>query len=89
MCVAVDVRDITAEAPLWDRDRVTIVIGGRGLTYFDALKQVRALLTWLGAPQIGTGAICWCGDPVTIPKIPVIIPQQKTAPACEKAPHAS
>lgn len=68
MCVAVTVEDISPQAPRWDHDSVTIHIG-RGLDHFTALKQVRAMLAWLGAPQPGTGAQCWCGAPVTLPNV--------------------
>lgn len=87
MCATVVVEDIEPDAPRWDRDRVAIVIG-RGLNHFEALKQVRALLAWLGAPQLGVGALCWCGDPVTVPRCPVVMPRQKAAPSREDARHA-
>lgn len=87
MCATVVVEDIQADAPRWDRDRVSIIIG-RGLNHFEALKQVRAMLSWLGAPQIGLGATCWCGESVTVPKSPVVVPRQKTSPRHEEAPHA-
>ncbi|WP_460786198.1 hypothetical protein, partial [Microbacterium tumbae] len=61
------VEDISPVAPQWDHDRVAIVIG-KGLDYFQALKQIRALLIFLGAPQLGLGATCWCGDFVAVPK---------------------
>lgn len=76
MCATVVVEDIDASAPRWDRDQVAIVLG-RGLDYFQALRQVRAMLSWLGAPQLGIGATCWCGDPVDIPECPVRVPAQK------------
>jgi len=88
MCAIVVVEDISPDAPRWDRDRVAIAIG-RGLDHFEALKQVRAMLTWLGAPQLGIGAICWCGEAVTLPNRVVVMPQQKKNPSLrEEAPHA-
>lgn len=67
MCVTVIVEDSDPIAPRWDRDRVAIVIG-EGLGYFQALRQIRALLIFLGAPQLGLGATCWCGEFVAVPK---------------------
>lgn len=87
MCVTVVVGDAGSSAPRWDRDQVAIVISP-GLDHFAALRQARAMLTWLGAPQLGLGAICWCGDHVTIPSGRITMPQQKAAPAREEIPHA-
>jgi hypothetical protein len=81
------VEDINPQAPRWDRDQVTILIG-RGLDHFTALKQVRAMLTWLGAPQLGIGALCWCGDHVTIPDCRARMPEQRTGPRLEQAKNA-
>jgi hypothetical protein len=86
MCAIVVVEDINPQAPRWDRDRVAIVIGG-GLDYFQALRQVRALLVWLGAPQLGLGATCWCGDFIEVPK-QARVPDQRTAPRREEVRHA-
>lgn len=86
MCATVIVEDIDPIAPRWDRDRVAIVIG-QGLDYFHALKQVRALLIYLGAPQMGLGATCWCGDYVAVPKRPRV-PEQRTQPRREEVRHA-
>jgi len=86
MCVTVIVESINPIAPRWDRDRVAIVIG-EGLDYFQALKQVRALLIYLGAPQLGLGATCWCGDYVAVPK-KARVPVQRTAHRREEARHA-
>jgi hypothetical protein len=86
MCVTVIVESINPIAPRWDRDRVAIVIG-EGLDYFQALKQVRVLLIYLGAPQLGLGATCWCGDYVAVPK-KAHVPVQRTAHRREEARHA-
>jgi hypothetical protein len=86
MCVTVIVEDIDPIAPRWDRDRVAVVIGQR-LDYFESLKQVRALLTYLGAPQLGLGATCWCGEYVAVPRRPRV-PLQRTAPRREEVRHA-
>lgn len=86
MCAIVVVEDINPQAPRWDRDRVVIVIGA-GLDYFQALRQVRALLVWLGAPQLGLGATCWCGDFIEVPK-QARVPDQRTAPRREEVRHA-
>lgn len=86
MCATVIVEDIDPIAPRWDRDRVAIVIG-RKLDYFQALTQVRALLTYLGATQGSLGATCWCGEYVAIPKGPAL-PAQRTLPRREEARHA-
>lgn len=87
MCATVIVEDIDPAAPVWDRDRVAILIGP-GLDYFEALKQVRALLTFLGAHQTGLGATCWCGDFVAVPKQLPGMPRQQTIQCREEAHHA-
>ena len=86
MCVTVIVDDIDPIAPRWDRDRVAIVIGPQ-LDYFQALRQVRALLIYLGAPQAGLGATCWCGEYVAVPK-QARVPEQGTATRREEVRHA-
>lgn len=86
MCVTVIVGDVDPIAPRWDRDKVAIVIG-QGLDYFEALKQVRALLTYLGALQQGQGATCWCGDHVAVPRNPRV-PAQMTVLQREEVRHA-
>lgn len=86
MCVTVIVEDTDPVAPRWDRDRVAIVIGER-LDYFQALRQVRALLIYLGAPQLGLGATCWCGDFVAVPK-EARVPVQGTTHRRQEVRHA-
>ncbi|KAB1146749.1 hypothetical protein F7R91_14305 [Streptomyces luteolifulvus] len=78
--------DVDPIAPRWDRDRVAIIIG-QDLDYFTALRQIRAMLIYLGAPQLGLGATCWCGDFVAVPK-QARIPPQRTATRREEARHA-
>ncbi|MFE2485959.1 hypothetical protein ACFXGR_22215 [Streptomyces mirabilis] len=78
--------DTDPGAPRWDRDRVAIVIGEH-LDYFQALRQVRALLIFLGAPQLGLGATCWCGDFVEVPKR-ARVPTQGTAHRRKEVRHA-
>lgn len=87
MCTTVVVDDIDPIAPRWDRDNVAIVIG-QGLDYFQALRQVRALLVYLGAPQLGLGATCWCGEFVAVPKSKPRVPLQRSAPRREEVRHA-
>ncbi|GAA2929298.1 hypothetical protein GCM10010446_12270 [Streptomyces enissocaesilis] len=87
MCAIVSVEDIDPAAPVWDRARVAILIGP-DLDYFQALKQVRALLSWLGAPQRGLGATCWCGDYVQVPKPNPRVPPQRTARGRKEVRHA-
>ena len=87
MCATVLVENVDPTAPQWDRDRVAIVIG-EGLDYFQAVKQVRALLLWLGAPQMGLGATCWCGEYVAVPKDARRIPRQRSTPGREEVRHA-
>ncbi|MGW0837081.1 hypothetical protein [Streptomyces prunicolor] len=77
--------DVDPIAPRWDRNRVAIVIG-QNLDYFQALKQVRAMLIYLGAPQAGLGATCWCGEFVAVPK-PARVPAQRIAQR-EEVRHA-
>ncbi|WP_405883551.1 hypothetical protein OG762_36460 [Streptomyces sp. NBC_01136] len=86
MCAIVVVEDISPQAPQWDRGRVAIVIGD-GLDYFQALRQVRALLVWLGAPQHGLGATCWCGEFIEVPK-QARVPDQRPANRREEIRHA-
>lgn len=86
MCAIVIAEDIAPIAPRWDRDKVAIVIS-RSLDYFSAVKQVRAMLTYLGAPQGGLGATCWCGEYIEVPRNPRV-PEQGTAPQREEVRHA-
>lgn len=86
MCVTVIVENVSPIAPGWDRARVAILIG-EGLDYFQALKQVRTLLIYLGAPQLGLGATCWCGEHVAVPK-QTRVPAQRTTHRREEARHA-
>lgn len=86
MCATVIVENIDPIAPRWDRDRVAVIIG-QGLDYFTAVRQVRALLIYLGAPQTGLGATCWCGDYVAVPRTPRV-PRQRTQPRREEVRHA-
>jgi hypothetical protein len=85
MCVAVAVGKIEPTGPRWDRDSVTIIIGP-GLDHFTALRQVRAMLAWLGVPQTGMGARCWCGDPVTLPNLAARVPDQAVGPRPMQTP---
>lgn len=87
MCATVLVEDVDPTAPRWDRDRVAVVIG-QGLNYSQALRQIRALLIWLGAPQTSVGATCWCGDYVAIPGPEACVFQQRTAPSREEVRNA-
>lgn len=87
MCATVIVEDIDSIAPRWDRDRVAIIIG-QGLDYFTALRQVRALLIYLGAPQLGLGATCWCGEFIAVPKQGRIPVQRTAANRREEVRHA-
>jgi hypothetical protein len=86
MCAIVIVEDFAPVAPRWDRDRVAILIG-RGLDHFGMLRQVQAMLTYLGAPQTGVSATCWCGDYIEVPTAPPF-PQQLTAPRQKEVGHA-
>lgn len=86
MCAIVIVENADPIAPRWDRDRVAIVIGP-GLSYFQALNQVRAMLVYLGVPQLGLGATCWCGEYIAVPKRPTV-PAQMAAPKREEVWHA-
>jgi hypothetical protein len=88
MCVIVRTGGIDPTAPRWDRDNVAIVVAD-GLGYYEALKQTRAMLTWLGAPQIGMGATCWCGEPVEITGCTVRMPEQHFGPRRMEVPNAS
>ncbi|MGW2861848.1 hypothetical protein [Streptomyces sp. NPDC001205] len=87
MCATVVVEDVDPASPKWDRRRVAIVIGP-GLDYLEALRQVRALLIWLGAPQKGLGATCWCGDYISVPKTISRVPRQRTAADRQEVRHA-
>lgn len=86
MCAIVIVGDVDPIAPRWDRDHVAIVIG-QGLDYFEALRQVRAMLAYLGAPQHGLGATCWCGEYIEVPRHPRV-PPQSIASRREEVRHA-
>lgn len=86
MCATVIVENIDPIAPRWDRDRVAVILG-RGLSYLDALNQVRVMLAYLGAPQQGLGATCWCGEFVAVPRYPRI-PEQRVTNQLEEVRHA-
>lgn len=88
MCATVVVEDVDPASPRWDRSQVALVIGF-GLSYTEALHQIRALLVWLGAPQPGPGATCWCGEQVSIPAAQIRVPRQRTASGRETIRHAS
>lgn len=88
MCATVVVEDVDPASPSWDRARVALVIGF-GLSRTEALKQIRALLIWLGATQAGVGATCWCGEQVAIPSAEFRVPLQRTASGRETIRHAS
>lgn len=66
MCTRVVVGDVDPQAPVWDRDDVSIIVSDR-LTLTQRLFQTTALLVFLGAKQTAVGATCFCGDPVVIP----------------------
>lgn len=86
MCATVIVENINPIAPRWDRDRVAVIIG-QGLSYLEALRQVRVMLAYLGAPQQGLGATCWCGEFVAVPRHPRL-PAQRVANQREEVRHA-
>jgi transposase-like protein len=86
MCAIVIVEDFVPIAPRWDRDRVAIVVG-QGLDYFGTLQQVRAMLAYLGAPQIDSGATCWCGEYIEVPR-DRRVPRQITMPLQKEVWHA-
>lgn len=87
MCAIVLVEDVDPTVPQWDHDRVAVVIGP-GLDYFQALRQIRALFVFLGAPQMGLGATCWCGEYVAVPGPEARTPRQRTAPGRKESRHA-
>lgn len=87
MCAIVVVDDVDPTFPSWERDRVAVVIG-EGLSYFEALRQVRALLACLGATQLGVGATCWCGEYVAVPKPLPRVPRQRAVAGFKEARHA-
>lgn len=87
MCATVVVEKINPAAPRWDRNRVAIVIAP-GLPRSEAIRQVRALLSWLGAPQPDRGATCWCGENVPIPRALSRVPRQRTAAERQEVHHA-
>jgi hypothetical protein len=66
MCTRVVVRDVDPQAPIWDRNDVSIIVSDR-LTPTQRQLQTIALLVFLGAPQGADGATCFCGDRVVIP----------------------
>lgn len=88
MCATVVVEDVDPASPRWDRARVSLIVG-QGLSYTEALHQIRTLLLWLGAPQPGLGATCWCGEDVEIPSAAIRVPRQRTSSGREKIRHAS
>lgn len=87
MCAIVLVEDVDPAAPRWDHDRVAVIIGP-GLDHFQALRQIRALLLYLGAPQMGLGATCWCGEYVAVPSQEARVPRQWTAAGREEVRNA-
>jgi hypothetical protein len=63
MCT--QVRTSTREERPWNPTTGTITIPA-GLTSERANRAVRAVLAKLAIPQPSSGAVCWCGDPVSI-----------------------
>lgn len=69
MCVRVQ-SGPADEAPAFDYEQNVIVVPNGLLPPLRAIV-VRAILTELHAPQVGLGAVCWCGDPVNLtPRVP-------------------
>ncbi|MFF7576813.1 hypothetical protein ACFZBE_17785 [Streptomyces sp. NPDC008061] len=87
MCAIVLVEDVDPAVPQWDHDRVAVVIGP-GLDHFQALRQIRSLLLYLGAPQMGLGATCWCGEYIAVPGPEARVPRQHPVAGRREARNA-
>lgn len=68
MCIRVQYAPLDSLRP-WDAARRTITIP-RELPEPFATRALQAVLCKLSIPQDGSGARCWCGEPILLPRIP-------------------
>lgn len=68
MCTHVLIVDVLPEPVRWDPDDVAILVR-RGSCPEDAMREIRAILSDLDAPPaVPFGALCFCGDPIPLPR---------------------
>lgn len=65
MCIQITLVDVQPEIAIWDPDEVTIFLH-RGTRLRDAERELRAILSDLGAPE-SAGLYCFCGDVLAMP----------------------
>lgn len=75
MCTKIIIGSADLRMPTWDRPNVAIIVSD-ALDQTTAHRQVRALLSALGAPQDQSSPTCWCGDEVELPQVAVRMPRQ-------------
>ncbi|WP_129307946.1 hypothetical protein [Streptomyces sp. L2] len=77
MCIRVQYAPRHEITDPWVRDRNTILIPDElGATTLFTLRAVRAVLQQLGVEQGTFGAVCWCGE--TISMLPAIPTQRRS-----------
>jgi hypothetical protein len=75
MCIRVQFAPRHEITDPWDRARNVIVLNDElAQTSLFTMRALRAILVKLGVPQPSFGALCWCGEPISL--LPAI-PQQR------------
>jgi hypothetical protein len=69
MCVTIALSPITDSYQPWDYRARTITLPDT-LPAEHRLRVVRAVLAELAVPQPESGARCWCGAAVELPRVP-------------------
>lgn len=76
MCIRILIVDVLPGPVRWDPDDVTILVR-RGSCPGDAMQEIRAILADLDAPPaVPFGALCFCGDPIPLPREVSTLPQR-------------
>ncbi|UUU21669.1 hypothetical protein [Streptomyces sp. DSM 40750] len=69
MCIRVEYVPRARLAEPWDAGRNVIVLPDHLIEPF-ALRALRFLLDELDIEQDEFGALCWCGKPIELPRVP-------------------
>lgn len=69
MCVRIQFA-VSSGSPIFDPDSRLITLPD-SIAHVHRVTAVRAVLTELAVPQPELGAVCWCGEPVSLlPRVP-------------------
>lgn len=71
MCIRVRFAPRRTLTDPWDADALIITLPRELHRPVYAMEALRVLLTKLGVEQPAGGAVCWCGEPITLPLIPM------------------